>query len=98
MFCSLSFSEGRPNRGDLSVLVEHNDDPSGNDQCWRFRQKVEEQRINTFSINQLVDYYKSCLLIGWATHCIPLVAKGIYFQIENNDRKLTCWRGFGSVL
>ena len=28
-----SFSEGRPNRADLSVLVEHNDDPSGR---WRF--------------------------------------------------------------
>ena len=26
---SLFFSEGRPSRGDISVLVAHNDDPTG---------------------------------------------------------------------
>ena len=26
----LHFSEGRPSRSDLSILVAHNDDPTGN--------------------------------------------------------------------
>ena len=44
-----------------------------------------------FSINQLVDYHKSCLLIGWATHCL-LVIDHINFQIKNNGRKITFYR------
>ena len=27
----LYFSEGRPSRSDLSILVAHNDDPTGNE-------------------------------------------------------------------
>ena len=39
LYFYFSFSEGRPSRGDLSVLVEHNDDPSGT-LCHSFVVKV----------------------------------------------------------
>ena len=59
--------------------------------------------ISAVSINQLVDYYKCCLLIDWATHCLLMIdhlysAKGINFQIQNNVRKRTFCQGFSLIL
>ena len=61
--------------------------------CYKLRND-ERFSVTYISINQLVDYYNSCFLIGWASGDRPLVAKEVDFQVQNNVRKPTFCKGF----
>ena len=60
------------------------------------------QWIIILSKIQLVIYYQSCILIGWATTGLyvinPLVAKSAGFENQNNGHWITFGRCFGQVL